>query len=95
MIVGDAQESPYIPNDAAFSVDASDVDALARALRLLVDETALRLRLGEVAADRVRKELHPARVTQRFVDAIAALAAFDSARCAAGVTRRAGELAVE
>ena len=92
MIVGDVPESSDIPDDTAFRVDASDVDALARALRLLVDDTALRLRLGQAAARWVREELHPARVAQQFADAIAALAALDRARCAAGVTRRVAEL---
>ena len=63
-----------------------------RAPRLLVEATALRLRLGEATADWVREELHPARVAEGFADAIAALAALDRARCAASLTRRAGEL---
>lgn len=92
MIVGNAAEPSDIPDDAAFRVDASDVDVLARALRLVVDDTALRRRLGGAAARWVREELHPARVAQQFADAIAALAALDRARCAAGVTRSVAEL---
>ena len=92
MILGDGPESSHIPDDAALRVDASDVDALARALRLLVDDAALRTRLGQAAARWVREELHPARVAQQFADAIAVLAALDRARCAAGVTRSVAEL---
>jgi glycosyltransferase involved in cell wall biosynthesis len=91
-IVGDGPESSDIPGDVAFGVGMSDVDALSRALRLLVDDAALRTRLGQSAARWVREELHPARVAQQFADAIAALAALDRARCASGVTRRVAEL---
>ena len=92
MILSDGPEPSCVPDDAAYRVDASDVDALARALRLLVDDTALRLRLGRSAARWAREELHPARVAQKFADALAALAALDRARCAAGVTRSVAEL---
>ena len=91
-IVADAPGSLDMPGDVAFRVDASDADALGRALTLLVGDAALRSLLGAAAARWVREELHPARVAQQFADAIAALAALDRARCAAGLTRRVGEL---
>ena len=91
-IVADASGSLDMPGDVAFRVDASDVAALGRALRLLVDDAALRSRLGHAASRWARDELHPARVAQQFADAIAALAALDRARCTAGLTRRVGEL---
>ncbi|HSQ82495.1 MAG TPA: glycosyltransferase [Casimicrobiaceae bacterium] len=92
VILGDGPESAHIPGDAAYRVDAFEAGALARAARLLIDDGALRLRLGQAAAGWVREELHPARVAEQFADAIAALAALDRARCAAGVTRRVAEL---
>ena len=91
-IVADAPGSLDMPGDVAFRVGASDVDALGRALRLLVDDAALRSRLGDTASHWVREHLHPARVAEQFADAIAALAALDRARCAAGLTRRVGGL---
>jgi glycosyltransferase involved in cell wall biosynthesis len=83
-IVSDDAAMGELPVDAVVKVMPDSADALAKALRQLVDTPALRERLGAAALAHVETELRPARIAGAYAVAIDAMLARDSAQSAAG-----------
>jgi glycosyltransferase involved in cell wall biosynthesis len=94
-IVSDYAAMHELPHDIVLKVPPSDANALASALKELVDDGRLRARLGEAARRWVAASCHPVHVAQQYATAVLALEALANARSAGRLIARIARIAEE